>query len=344
MISKRSTGCDLEDVPPAKGSRLGLADLFLSNQISGARAARLFADAHSASLTHRDVVRRLLKGSTWPKPYIQPSGQGQEQAHEATRNLLFPVLRRECLNPAEHLSRAGMDPIAAEHLDRHVTTLGIPREVLGVGLWIDGVTTKWDRSRSTDMITFSCPALDGEWHNLRIPLMAVDHGWVMKGSTFNDLLQLVAWSLRFCAMGIFPIARHDGSVWLPSDVWRRKRASKPCQITGKWKFYKDVFRLPQQNESAGCCFKCCATPHSLMATGASARLASNGWDVLTRVGSITFVHGSGSQPACVSSGLAPRGRLGDLCGLDRSVEQGFGSEAPWLHACKPLGRTVDLSA
>ena len=135
------------------------------------------------------------------------------------------VLRREYSNLATLLC-AGMPPIAVEHLDTHLTTLGISGEMLG------GATTQWDRCRSTGMTTFSCPGLDGEWRNMCVPLMVMDHGLVMQGSTLDDLLHIVAWSLRFYAMGTFPIARYDGSVWLPSDVWRWKRAGKPKGMQG----------------------------------------------------------------------------------------------------------------
>ena len=201
---------------------------------------------------HYQVVRvwsrRTTQQETWLVPVLLP--------HEIE---IVRVLRREYSNLATLLC-TGMLPIAVEHLDTHLTTLGISGEMLG------GATTQLDRCRSTGMTTFSCPGLDGEWRNMCIPLMVMDHGLVMQGSTLDDLLHIVAWSLRFYAMGTFPIARYDGSVWLPSDVWRWKRAGKTmackvllCQITDDWTMYEDVFRLPQHNESTGCCFKRCAT-------------------------------------------------------------------------------------
>ena len=85
--------------------------------------------------------------------------------------------------------------------------------VLGVGLWIDGVACRWDRSSSYDMITMGFPGLEGRWKNLRIPLVVIDHAWISKGNTFDDCLRVVAWSLRHAALGKHPMAREDTRAW-----------------------------------------------------------------------------------------------------------------------------------
>ena len=86
MLSKRSLGCDLLGVTAAKRLRLNVADLFLANEVSGARAASALADAHAAGASHvgdlqrlgdgkhihRNLRTKLMKGSRWPKPYTAP--------------------------------------------------------------------------------------------------------------------------------------------------------------------------------------------------------------------------------------------------------------------------------
>ena len=34
-------------------------------------------------------------------------------------------------------------------------------DTIGIGLWLDGVTTKWDRTESLDMVTMGLPGLTG---------------------------------------------------------------------------------------------------------------------------------------------------------------------------------------
>ena len=48
MFSKRAKGYEASNVPPAKRFRHNLADAFLSNDITGARAQEMFNDAQAA--------------------------------------------------------------------------------------------------------------------------------------------------------------------------------------------------------------------------------------------------------------------------------------------------------
>ena len=88
MLSKRARGYD-EAMPEQKRFRHNLADAFLTSGLSGARTQSLFDDAHAAGAANlrdlggrplpagkkprsnvaRDLTRRLMKGSGWPKPY-----------------------------------------------------------------------------------------------------------------------------------------------------------------------------------------------------------------------------------------------------------------------------------
>ena len=85
MMSKRSLGFDVAATAPANRFRYNAADLFLSNSVSGSRAASLFADAPEASTrhvadlgggpsnrAHRNLLRKLLKGNKWPRLYETP--------------------------------------------------------------------------------------------------------------------------------------------------------------------------------------------------------------------------------------------------------------------------------
>jgi len=295
MLSKRARGDDPESVPPARRLRGNIADLFLSSSISGARAASLFRDAASSGSAgvddlastrqdrnaHRNLLRRLLKHSRWPPLHyasIRVMNPKTHQEDTASIPFLLPhelvcVMRKSCLQPEVFFDRAGMDPTTRTHLERATGELGIEGDVLGLGLWMDGVACKWDRSQSVDMITMRLPGLAAKWANLRLPLAVIDHFWICKEHTFDDMLAVIAWSLRHATLDCHPAVRHDRTPWWDSDAKRRCLAGTLvgcsallCQISGDWKMYKEIFRFPQHNEVAGCCFKCRVTPDGIRDT------------------------------------------------------------------------------
>ena len=87
MYGKRSKGYKDDELSPGKRFRANLEDLFLSNQMSGQRAQNVFADGaaagngnfeplakagkrgQAASKCHRDLMRKILKGTRWPELY-----------------------------------------------------------------------------------------------------------------------------------------------------------------------------------------------------------------------------------------------------------------------------------
>ncbi len=300
MLSKHSLGCDLHTVSPAKRLRLNVGDLFLSNAISAQRTATLLSDAQASGSagvadlqrlghpkhTHRNLLTKLLKGSKWPKPYYHPVrvwNRHTERREIAQILILLPheiihALRRHTQSVDKLFSRGGMDPLAEEHLANACRELGLDGGgVLGLSFWLDGVVCKWDRSSAVDMLTMGLPGLEGKWADLRIPLVTVEHCWVLKHESFDDILELITWSLQQCAIGVFATERQDKQPWKNSDAKRKVMAGKPlgckgliCQVTGDWKMYKDVFRFPQHNEISGCCYKCRATPADIRNVGPDA--------------------------------------------------------------------------
>ena len=104
--------------------------------------------------------------------------------------------------------------------------------------------------------------------NVRIPLMVIDHAWVAKEHTFDDLLRVITWSLRQAALGIHPRVREDAREWHKNYDVRRARASGKeigckallCQVVGDWKMYKEIFRFPQHNERGGSVLGAVARP------------------------------------------------------------------------------------
>ena len=73
-------------------------------------------------------------------------------------------------------------------------------DMIGIGLWLDGVATKWDRTESLDVVTMGLPGLTGRWKALRVLLFVVHHSWVFKHRTVDDVLGLLRWSMDQAAV------------------------------------------------------------------------------------------------------------------------------------------------
>jgi hypothetical protein len=61
-----------------------------------------------------------------------------------------------------------------------------------------------------------------EWVNLRIPVTAFERKRIAPG-TFDQIFEILNWSLQSLATGVHSLARHDGSPWKPSDAPRKKK-------------------------------------------------------------------------------------------------------------------------
>ena len=110
------------------------------------------------------------------------------------------------------------------------------------------------------MITLSLPGLDTD---LRIPVLALPKDFFLKDqSTYDQVMQIIAWSFDNLLLGEHPRCRHDGQGWKKSDVSRKKKGGDSLQkavlteVRGDWAFYKHQLRLPGWNEKDGCCWKC----------------------------------------------------------------------------------------
>eukprot|EP00974_Lingulodinium_polyedra_P026391 2545776-Lingulodinium_polyedra.AAC.1 len=202
MLSKRALGCDELRVSPNKRFRMNAADLFLSNTISASRAASMFADAAAAGAegvgdlvmegsgknTHRNLVRKLLKHSKWPSVYFAAVPVwNRKTVHktEAQVPMLLPhevvaALYANRVDDEAFFETTNLDNVGRRHLDAVAREIGSDGPVMGLGLWLDGVAAKWDRSASIDMLTMSLPGLGGRWAGLRIPICTMDHSWVAK--------------------------------------------------------------------------------------------------------------------------------------------------------------------
>lgn len=122
----------------------------------------------------------------------------------ATWEGLGPQAQNECLRASRELDAAHLIPLA---------------------LWCDGVPFNWDRSQGLEVMNLSLPGVP-EWVNLRIPVTAFERKRIAPG-TFDQIFEILNWSLQSLATGVHPLARHDGSPWKPSDAPRKKSGAAP---------------------------------------------------------------------------------------------------------------------
>jgi len=190
------------------------------------------------------------------------------------------------------LETDGMEPRTKDHLEQVKAELGT-LDLLGLGIWIDGVPYNYDRSESLEAVAMNLPGLSGELKNLRLPITVIPKHFVATGETMHDICEIILWSLRHLALGVHPSCRHDGKAWTPADRARaalsgqsiRQRAAL-VEVRGDWLMMKEVFHLPGWKEKAGCCWRCKATPDSFRDASSTApwrteRLSH--WELLERM-------------------------------------------------------------
>ena len=272
--------------------RQELADGFVSGCVSGLRLQRMAAKASRAGAeggdgiakagksgklpqnVFRDVNRCLKKSSLWPKYYWAkiPVWDTKQEALVWKDHCFF--LPHEWLAKLRKMSNLGglvADPTRHTDIYRHVSKVAAglgspPEDYIALGLHCDGVPFGSQVFYSDSLEVFSINFPCGE-KNMRIPFTSVQKNHLVKHETFNAILEVLAWSLKHLALGTFPSQRHDGTEFGPGEKHRQSvgQHCEPAQallveIRADWMALKQVFQFPQQNEKAGICWMCYATP------------------------------------------------------------------------------------
>ena len=146
-------------------------------------------------------------------------------------------------------------------------------QIVPLGLHGDGVPFDSQRTRSLELLHLNFPATGSP---LRVPVVGVPKEFFVKGKTYQALLELLAWSLRWCAMGQHPPALPDGTPFVDKQAAALAGQPLGCraallEVRADWQFLKICFGFPAWNEKAGCCWLCEATPGaSIRQTGPDA--------------------------------------------------------------------------
>lgn len=264
-----------------------MADMFLSNKLSGKDVSRLasasFAEGNHLSMSlakvgawgsqpknfARDVMHQLLKNVDMPQLFWwKVTLWDQEKAAKDT--VAFPfLLPHEMVN--SFVSKHTFQKFALESTVQHEAfklhaelcskaKLALAK-TLALGLHGDGVPfTKTD---SLEMLTFNFLALPKAD---RIPITGVSKKHLCKCGckgqcTWRDIFSVIKWSLMCLMTGVVLNFLPDGSPW-PGDGLRELRPGFKLlchglleQVRGDWPFLRTMFNFPAWN-SERICWKC----------------------------------------------------------------------------------------
>ena len=225
---------------------------------------------HSA----RNLRRFLNKNSLWPQGYWAEVRVKHKRTGKMEKQWCEFLLPHELFATLHHYGNitalcatSGMDVKTLEHY-KYCQEQSQCHDLLGVGIWGDGIPCNWDRSETVEAISINLPGQTGEFKKLRIPLVGLSSKQVVD-DTWTDLFEVISWSFQIAANGYYPTCRHDGTAWLNGqwDKTRKKKAGAPLGIKaalvecrGDWQFYSKVFSFPKWNTLRGCCWRCNCTP------------------------------------------------------------------------------------
>ena len=222
-----------------------------------------------------DGRRKLLKKNPWPQLYEADVRVLDAKAGCERTELVSFLLPHEVVDALASradrstlLENNRMDPLTKRHLESCKDQAG--SELLGCGLWGDGMPCNWNREESVDAISLNFPGFSDKFRSLRVPLVAIPHG-LLSENTWFDIMAIIKESFVALAVGRHWTERHDGKPWKPRDAKRKKAAGKPLvtkaalvEVRAGWEFYKEVFAFPAWNEKQGCCWICRCTPEQVV--------------------------------------------------------------------------------
>lgn len=271
---------------PEHAFQRDLTDLYAENLISGQRVTKLLSKASRAGIPGIDgqvqktigrnqaraIRRHKLKNTKWPAYYwFDCRVQSRKTAQEYTANIpmMLPLDLLEViwdLGDKNVLLSQNLDTAGMKHMAWMRQQLQV-NELMAWGMHGDGVPCNYDRTESVIIISLNLPGLTGRNGRLRIPMVILpDHA--MNSHSFDDIMTVVAWSMRHLVAGSRPCCRHDGTAWAKSDAKRLKKNGLPLplraclvQVRADWDWMGKCFHFPFHNVKEGCCWLCKCKRH-----------------------------------------------------------------------------------
>jgi hypothetical protein len=259
-----------------------VGDLFAETLVSAQRVSKLLQKATKAGVKHipkrlkkscgknaaRDRTRFMLRKTKWAEYYwFQCRVRNRKTEEEYTTglpiNLPLEVLEMLWdLGCSEVLlDESNLDTTTKKHMDWIRGALDA-ETMWGFGIHGDGVPCNYDRTESVIMISLNLPGLPGKNGRLRIPLFCLPD-WAVSEHTFDDVNNIIAWSMRHLLTGSRPVCRHDATAFGERDKKRAKKVCEAlpfkaclCQARADWDWMAKCFHFPFHNVKGGCCWLC----------------------------------------------------------------------------------------
>ena len=229
-----------------------LSDLFMTNQVSANRIQSLARDAAglkhrqirkslftgNKKNAHRDLRRRFGKHAAWPPVYVTEIRTWDTKKQQQVMSKVSLLLPHEVLHElavrndlATLIDQGNIGQDSLEHLSSMKALFAKPNAI-GVAFWLDGCPCNWDRTESLEVLTMSVPGLHHENKNVRIPLAAVPKQFVLDHDSWDDIMQVMSWSLSYLCIGEFPKMRHDGLPFKKQmgSAYRLAKAGKSLEV------------------------------------------------------------------------------------------------------------------
>ena len=281
MFSKHRLPQTSDAEAPHVALQEDLEDLYGENLISANRCQTLLGKAHKAGVAQlkktakrlfktnaaRRLTNRRLKNTKWPDKYWAEVRVWNKKKKKEEKQWICIHLIHEILDVIFQLglkevilSEDLLDKVGRDHMQWMRDSLSLV-ELLGFGIYGDGVPCNYDRTESVEVISLNLPGVGGAYARMRIPLIVLPHSYVSH-HTMDDLMEILAWSMRHALAGTRPLSRHDGSQWLKSDM---KRSKKTCdlgwnsclvEVRSDWDFPNKCFHFPAHNLGDGICRRC----------------------------------------------------------------------------------------
>ena len=261
--------------------------LFLQNKLSGRESKEVIqaatgagAQGHHLNLkpghknAHRDLMRSMIKDSLWPELYwaqIRIKDHKKGSIKHCWHPFLLPHewLAQYCALPQ---AAEDLKPVTGSRYAQHIAStakeLGKPETgFIPVALHGDGVPIQGTlNEQSLDCFTINLPT-SCENSTVRVPFTVMQKDFMLSsGETLDDILEVLCWSLRHLAAGVFPQSRHDARDWQEGDKKRKTLPAQAlpvqallCEIRGDWDFFEQVLKFPAYNRVSGMCWMCQAT-------------------------------------------------------------------------------------
>ena len=180
MLSKNKRPYDVDGLPPRKRLLHNVRDIWANNLLPSSSVQELLNDAADAGAsgcrstrspatgnnTARNLRRAYLKRNQLPSLYLgSVRAKHPKSGEECVEQLAF-MLPHESIEVLARLgdpivlqARLGMDPKSQQHLESCEAKAGC--QLVGVGLWGDGVPCNWGRTESAECFSVNLPACQG---------------------------------------------------------------------------------------------------------------------------------------------------------------------------------------